>query len=121
VIAALLLLACGQPAESATAPVETASPETEGPCATAPVVTWDSFGKGFITGTCQTCHASTATDRHGAPEAVVFDTEADVLAQAALVLEVATGDDPRMPPEGGVSDDDRARLAWWLTCPADGP
>ena len=117
--ALLALLACGAPDETAVAPVETAStaPVTEDACASVPVVTWDSFGKGFVTGSCQTCHASTSPNLHGAPEDVVFDTEADVLESAALVLEVATGDAPRMPPEGGVSEDDRARLEWWLTCP----
>lgn len=106
---ALLLLACaGGPAETG----DTGA----GACADAPVVTYDNFGKGFLTESCQSCHASTSPNRNGAPESVVFDTEADVAAHADTILLVATGDAPRMPPEGGVSDDDRYLLEVWLTC-----
>lgn len=86
------------------------------PCAGEPTVTWSTWGQGFLTENCQTCHASTSPDRDGAPETVVFDTEEEVLAQASLILSVATGDAPSMPPEGGISDEDRALLEIWLTC-----
>ncbi len=79
-------------------------------------VTWDSFGRGFLTENCQTCHASTSPDRNGAPQNVVFDTEADAMAQAGSILALATGETPRMPPAGGVTDADRATLAEWLSC-----
>jgi len=83
-------------------------------------VTWDTFGAGFTRNYCQICHASTAPDRHGAPENVVFDTEDQALALADTILTVATGDDPLMPPGGGVPDDDRALLACWLSASRDG-
>lgn len=85
-------------------------------CEGAPVTTWDNFGAGFLTENCQPCHASTSSDRQGAPENVVFDTEEDVWAVAPAILEMATGEEPLMPPRGGVSDDDRYRLEVWLTC-----
>lgn len=88
-------------------------------CGTAPTVTWDTWGAGFVTESCQSCHASTSPDRNGAPDGVVFDTEEDVAARASLILAVATGDAPTMPPEGGVSEDDRALLEIWLTCGID--
>lgn len=91
-------------------------PADTGLCATSPVVTWDSWGRGFVTENCQSCHASTSSDRNGAPEGVVFDTEADVWDQAAMILAVATGDKPIMPPMGGVHEDDRYLLEVWLTC-----
>ena len=85
-------------------------------CDDAPVVTWENFGSGFTTESCQACHASTATDRQGAPEAVVFDTEEDALALADRILDrvVDTSD---MPPQGGVTEDDRYLVEVWLSCP----
>lgn len=117
----LWLWACGAPAPEPgtaggpTADTATAAVDSGGPCAEAPVVTWENFGAGFVTQHCQACHASTSPDRHGAPVAVVFDTEGDVQAWAARVHEraVVLGD---MPPLGGVTDDDRQLLDLWLTC-----
>lgn len=88
-------------------------------CDDAPLpVTWDNFGRSFVTGRCQACHASTTVgaDREGAPESVSFDTEEMVWMWADQVLNVATGDDPVMPPLGGVDADDRYLLEVWLTC-----
>jgi len=85
-------------------------------CDDAPMVTWDSFGEGFVTESCQTCHASTATNRNGAPLSVVFDTREETLAQADAILRVVTSDVPTMPPQGGISEDDRALVSYWLTC-----
>ena len=111
VLLAIFIVACSDKSGDDTAPVT----ET-GPCADAPVVTWNSFGEGFLRENCQSCHASTAPDRHDAPEETVFDTLEDALANADRILARATGDDPTMPPEGGVDEDDRARLEIWLTC-----
>lgn len=87
-----------------------------GLCADAPVLMYANFGEGFLIENCQSCHASASGDRNGAPEGVVFDTLADVVSQSALILDVATGDDPSMPPQGGVDEEDREKLEIWLTC-----
>jgi uncharacterized membrane protein len=105
----LLSIACDGDAGEATDGL----PET---CNGAPVTTWDNFGAGFVTENCQACHASTAADRQGAPEGVVFDTEEDVWRAAPAILTMATGEEPLMPPRGGVPEDDRYRLEVWLTC-----
>ena len=92
-------------------------------CRDAPDITYASFGRGFMTGNCQGCHASTAENRHDAPEDYVFDTVEDCWRFASSILAVATpldGDDPSMPPLGGVTDDDRTRLMWWLLCAEPG-
>jgi cytochrome c5 len=103
----LLLWGCGaDPADTGAA----------GACDDAPVVTWESWGEGFLIQTCQTCHSATTPDRNGAPESVNFDTEDEVLALRDRILARATGDDPTMPPSGGVTEDDRLRLLTWLTC-----
>jgi len=101
-VALLALAACGDPDED--------------PCADAPVVTWETFGQGFLTERCQACHASTATDTYGVPAGVHFDTQEQARALSASILRVATGEDPSMPPQGGVTADDRERLRIWLTC-----
>jgi uncharacterized membrane protein len=87
-------------------------------CVDAPVVTWDNFGAGFTTENCQACHASTVPveERNEAPEEVNFDSEADVAVWGDRMLTMATGEEPLMPPQGGVSDDDRYLLEVWLTC-----
>ncbi|MCP4917707.1 MAG: hypothetical protein GY913_12350 [Proteobacteria bacterium] len=88
-------------------------------CAEAPVTTWDNFGSGFVVQNCQTCHASTSDNRLGAPEEVVFDTKEDVWEHADRVLarSVVEAD---MPPQGGVTEEDRERLDIWLTCADEG-
>jgi uncharacterized membrane protein len=91
-----------------------------GACADAPVVTWETFGHGFVTENCQSCHASTTLDRHGAPESMVFDTVDDVWANADRVLVRAGAEPPTMPPEGGTTADDRELLQTWLTCAEKG-
>ena len=91
----------------------------QGFCDTAPLpVTWDNFGRSFVTERCQSCHGSgvTADDRRGAPEAVTFDNEEEVWMRAPQVLAVATGETAVMPPLGGVDADDRYLLEVWLTC-----
>ena len=99
---------------------ETGSPETDpGPgldCEDAPLLTWENFGAGFLTENCQSCHASTNPDRRGAPAGVVFDTLEETLVHRSTILARSTGASPTMPPQGGVSDDDRERLRIWLTC-----
>jgi len=86
-----------------------------GLCATAPITTYDNFGAGFFVQNCSTCHAATTGNREGAPEDVTFDSEEEILAQADRVLaRVVT--DPTMPPQGGITEDDRYRVEVWLSC-----
>lgn len=120
----LLLLACAGGGD-ATDDTGGGSGET-GLCAEAPVVTFETFGAGFITENCQACHASTAPNRNGAPEEVFFDdgTGSVDVAQTWLfadrILERAAVDPPTMPPLGGTTADDRYRLEVWLTCAEPG-
>ncbi len=107
---ALLLLAACEPIDGGPGTV------TDAECADAPATTWDNFGAGFVTQNCQGCHASTAVNRLGAPDDVVFDTEEDTLRWADRILDLAASEAPTMPPRGGVSDDDRYRVRVWLGC-----
>ena len=110
----LLLAACaGAPADTAdtadTAPVDPL-------CVDAVPLTWENFGEGFLLDACNGCHAASAPNRYGAPVEVTFDTRAQAWAFADRILARATGDAPGMPPQGGVTEDDRTRLYWWLGC-----
>lgn len=114
----LLGLACADPAADDTAPAGD-PPDTAtraDACDAAPTVTWATFGEGFLTGSCQPCHASTAPNRYGAPEDVVFDTVTDAWAHADGIVGRAGAEPPTMPPMGGTDSDDRQRLRWWLSC-----
>ena len=84
-------------------------------CADAPVTTYANWGESFIGHNCQPCHGSAVLDRSGAPEEVVFDTEADVWTHAARIRTKAL-DEQTMPPSSGISESDRTRLDIWLTC-----
>jgi hypothetical protein len=44
----------------------------------------------------------------------------DAWAQRDRILARAAIDTPEMPPLGGTTDDDRARLKIWLTCAEEG-
>ena len=95
-------------------------PGDSGYCADAPTVTYETFGDGFLTQNCRTCHSSGQTVRQGAPEDVNFDDAASVWASKDLVLALAAVDSPTMPPLGGTTVDDRYLLRVWLECGADG-
>ncbi len=89
--------------------------ETPGWCDTAADVTWEDWGDGFMRTQCQGCHASGTDNRFGAPDDVVFDTEADVITWRDRIL-VRTVDERSMPPAGGVDDVDLQLLETWLRC-----
>ncbi len=85
-------------------------------CDGVPVVTWGSFGEGFLRGSCEGCHAADAAERNGAPPGVTFDTVDDAWDRADAILARAAAEPPTMPPMGGTDADDRVRLRWWLRC-----
>lgn len=82
-------------------------------CDTGSPVAWESGAAAAFSTWCQPCHAQDAPQRYGAPEAVVFDTEADALPWAGAVRRTALIDET-MPVGGGLSPEARATLAGWL-------
>jgi uncharacterized membrane protein len=113
---AFALAGCGtSPGGDDTGP---AAGDTAAACADAAALSWATFGAGFFVQNCQSCHASTTADRHGAPPGVHFGDEASVRAQAGRIRARATGDAPDMPPSGGVAATERDKLTLWLTCGA---
>ena len=112
----LALVACGGGSPLDTGP----TPEAPGRCDDVPVLTWENFGQGFLLENCQSCHAENAlfrdTSSDPPPAAIHFGDKATALGLADAILSSATGDAPRMPPRGGVSDEDREKLDIWLQC-----
>ena len=99
---------------------DTAYDTADSVCEDAPVVTYANFGEGFLLSNCQSCHASTTTNRNGAPEGVTFDTVKEVWTWSTRILARSTGEEADMPPEGGVSEYDITLLEFWLACGIDG-
>lgn len=99
----LLFLACAGGAESAAG------------CDTGYDVSWDGWAHGFFLSYCASCHSEAALDRHGAPEGVNFDTEAQARALAEAIR-LTVIEERSMPLGGGMRDDDRVLLERWLNC-----
>lgn len=94
----LWLLACG---------------EEEVPCPDTP--TYENWAEGFFISKCQPCHAPDARNIFGAP-AIEMNTHEEILDLLDVIHDsVLVGE--RMPPGGGLSDDDRILLQSWLDCP----
>ena len=93
----------------------------DGICQDIPPVNYTNFGSGFLTENCQGCHASTASYRYGAPDSVTFDSVEQAWAWRERILDlVVDGEEPAMPPAGGVDEDDLLRLQWWFDCAEEG-
>lgn len=107
----LLFLACTGATDSA--------PES-GPCTDAPIVTYESFGRGFLKENCATCHAATSPERLGAPADVTLDDAAQAWAWKDRILARAAVEPATMPPQGGTTVDDREKLRIWLGCGVEG-
>ncbi len=87
-------------------------------CDEAPVLTYDTFGRGFLATYCNGCHGGEVVDRKGAPPTVVFDdVDAASLFAERILVRVSPSDGlPPMPPAGGITKDDLERARIWLTC-----
>jgi hypothetical protein len=90
------------------------------PCPPAgTTLTYDNFGAAFFGQWCEGCHAGEATNRHGAPHSVTFDTADQIRDHAGRVFERAAASNTSMPPgKDDPPQDDRERLAEWLACGA---
>ncbi len=116
-VLAVAILVLGGCADGSTSDSGTPSETGDtGFCGGAPVVTWDNFGAGFMTENCQSCHAADAPERWGAPEEITFDTYDDTMAQGERVLLRSLASEDPMPPQGGVTSDDKVKLEYWLVC-----
>lgn len=88
-------------------------------CPSGSTLTYESFGRGFLDGYCQTCHGQVGPARNGAPGGYNFGTAEDARAWKERIFARAAADNTTMPP--GPDDppaEARASLADWLACGA---
>ena len=111
----LWLAACAGGDDTDKRQQETATPECD-----TELVGWEPFAQGYLMTWCTPCHSSEieGIDRAGAPAGVDFDTWSGAAFWADRIG--AASMDETMPPGGGPSEEDRARIAEWVACGACG-
>lgn len=103
-----LACACGGDGKEPVCPTEGTS------------LTYNNFGRAFLTTYCSSCHAATVTGaaRQNAPSGDVFDTLAQVKAKSDEVVHEVTVE--KSMPYGSASkkptDAERVQLGEWLVC-----
>jgi uncharacterized membrane protein len=109
-VAAIALAACDLAGQPVDAPDREVDPE----CVGAPELTWETFGEGFLISRCHNCHASTTTNRNGAPPSVTLESMDNVRElRERIAARVA---DATMPPGGGLLEDEVIDLGLWMAC-----
>lgn len=82
-------------------------------------LTYESFGRAFLSTHCNTCHNAPEGRRSGAPESFRFDTLDDVHRHKARIFVRAATTNTTMPPgPNDPSAAEREQLAEWLACGA---
>lgn len=82
-------------------------------------LSYQNFAADFIDRYCQSCHASSASNRAGAPASVHFDNLDEVRSFADRIYGRSAMDNTSMPP--GPNDppvQERQALGEWLACGA---
>lgn len=116
--AGALLVTTALAASAAACGKETSLEDVPCPPAGTPL-TYDSFGREFLSANCQGCHGTGTYDRKGAPSGYDFGTLEDVRRWRSRIFARAAADNVTMPP--GPDDPpaaERAKLAEWLACGA---
>ena len=106
---ALFTISCGKGEDTGAAPAACAQ-DVDGA-----YPTWGTFGESFFLSYCRSCHSAETPQRFGAPDAINFDSEEEVMSQLAAVRRTVLTDQS-MPKGGGVPEAERAELARYLDC-----
>lgn len=77
--------------------------------------TYETWTQGFFVSKCQPCHAPEARETFNAP-AIELSTYEEILDQLDVIQNSVLVHE-RMPPGGGLSEDERKMLQKWLDCP----
>ena len=100
----LILLSCGG-----------VQHDSSSPCHDAQHVEWNYWAEGFFDTYCRGCHSSTAVGRFGAPDAINFDSESEVISQANVIYDSVIVRQT-MPKGGGLEDKEMESLKVYLQC-----
>jgi len=119
-VLALGLVACGGGGSDGDVPTLTVH-EGDESCPPDSVADWDTVGQPLLSTWCTPCHTSHLIEgeRQGAPVGLDFDTYEASALQVEGILS-ASVNSTRMPPAGGMSDEDREALGEWIACGAPG-
>jgi uncharacterized membrane protein len=81
---------------------------------------YDSFGAPFFLTWCIGCHSSNLREgaRQKAPLGIDFNSRDDIRKHKDRIWARAGDSNTSMPPAGGPSTEERARLGEWLACGA---
>jgi uncharacterized membrane protein len=120
-----LLMAHGEGGGCGDHADEVVGEKTSAACSDGSSLTYESFGRAFMSSYCTGCHSSALAGeaRHGAPAYHDFDTLMGIRAVADHIDQMA-GAGPaainvQMPPSGaGPSEKERRQLSEWLACGA---
>lgn len=115
-VLSILLTGC---AKEGPVGADSASSATAAFCASAPTLTWESYGHGFMATYCLPCHSAEAPNRYGAPEDMNFDTAGETWSFQEQILS-AVVETSTEPPGGGVYAEDKQMLEAWLRCAEPG-
>lgn len=104
---------------------ETGAGGIEGPieghlCPEDSLLSADNFGMPFLLTWCAGCHSAAldADERAGAPVGIDLDSIEGAREHLQRIYVRTAMDDATMPPAGGPTADERARLGDWLACGA---
>lgn len=114
----IVVVACSDPIE------EDAAGPTGSVCPEGSTLTYETFGRPFMTNYCIRCHSSalTGSAREGAPSDHNFDTLAGIDSTAAEHIDEEAAAGPlrvntSMPPGAPLpSESERRQLGEWLAC-----
>lgn len=122
VVAASLLLACGDEGGTGGDPTKPTELPSGATCPDGSPLTYVNFGQQFFDDYCTRCHSSelSGPDRNAAPAGVNFDTFASAKAVGAELIDeraVDGGAEAAMPPKEPLpTEQERIRLGEWLAC-----
>ena len=76
---------------------------------------YEDWAEGFFLGKCLPCHSQDMRETFGAPDIDMhsFETILDNLS----IIHNSVLESERMPPGGGLSQEERSLLEQWLECP----
>jgi uncharacterized membrane protein len=122
-LATLLMLGGPGCSSDSDAHSESEGVATDATCPPGSALSYETFGRDFMTSYCTRCHSSSLSGpaRNGAPNDHDFDTFEGIMAQAEHIDEYAaagpSATNTEMPPSGAApSEDERLKLGEWLAC-----
>ena len=78
-------------------------------------VSYDDWTEGFFLGKCLPCHSEDMRETFGAPAIDMHSY--DTILENMSVIHTSIFESERMPPGGGLSEEERVLLEQWFACP----